>query len=915
MGLKLTFLGGFEATLDGEPLTGFISSKAQALLCYLAVDGRIHSRHALATMFWSDMADKEAMTNLRQVLSNLRKLVGNYVTITRQTAVFNRNTAYWLDVAAFAASVELPLATLEEAAALYKGDFLAGFHVRNAPDFEAWARLQQEWLREHALDIFDRLTEQQIAQGAYRQALASLARQLALEPWREEAHRQRMWLLAKTGQRNAALRQYDVCRRILQQELAIEPAQETTLLYNRIRAARKRPFSPHPHPAASFIGRDQEMNAIGRLLRGTAYRLISIVGLGGMGKTRLALEAIRRWPHLFLDGSFFVRLAAVESEEGVITAVARAIGLHFYGRSPHRQQLITHLHDKEMLLVLDNAEQLVAGDGAAIIPLLIDLLAHAPQLKLLITSRQRLNLRQEWVLPLDGLAVDDNADVLFVERARQHGAVRVDDALSVSRICHLLGGSPLGIELVAGLTAQQSCAAIARQLTEDLDAAAALWRDVMPRHRSLRVVFEQSWRLLPPALRTILARLSLFQGGFSTEAARRVGGAAVSDLQMLADRSLLAAENGRFDLHPVIQQFAEGKLAAMGETEAIWAAYGGYYADFLQQRELTAATPLMLAEIEGEWSNIATAWGWMMAGKRVTVVCQSIIPLFTFLEARARYQEGASMMGKVVNQFAALTDASDARLAYGYALMFQGAFIGSMGRFSDALANHERSFLIFQSLPNERAMAWSLNYHALNLQDLGRYDEAEAYCQRGLALYQQLNDENGIASAIKTLGHIDYNGGRWEQAREHYEQTAVLYKKLGNQRESTTALLNLGNIAYIQGAYAEAKSLYRERLAFTEKTGDLSGVARSTHNLGITALALKEYDEAKRFLKRSIQIGSSISAWQIVAASYEILGDVALAQNEREAAQAAYRQGVAFARKGQSEVLLAGVSKKLANLG
>jgi tetratricopeptide (TPR) repeat protein len=571
---------------------------------------------------------------------------------------------------------------------------------------------------------------------------------------------------------------------------------------------------------------------------------------------------------------------------------------------------------------------LVAGDGAAIIPLLLDLLVQAPQLKLLITSRQRLNLRQEWVLPLDGLAADDNAGVLFVERARQHGTVRVNDAPSVNRICRLLGGSPLGIELVAGLTAQQSCAAIARQLTQDLDAAAASWRDVMPRHRSLRVVFEQSWRQLPPPLQTTLARLSLFQGGFSAEAARRVCGAAESDLRLLVDRSLLAGENGRFDaqptavaqgkrfdLHPVIQQFAQGKLDAMGETGAIWAAYGGYYADFLQQREPTIAEPPTLAEIDGEWSNIAAAWGWMMAEERVTAVCQSIIPLFTFLETRARYQEGASMMGEAVNMLAAVANSPDARLAYGYALMFQGAFIGNMGRFNDALAKHKRSLPIFQSLSNEQAMAWSLNYHALNLQDLGRYDEAETYCQRGLALYQKLNDKSGIASAIKTLGHIDYNSGRWEQAREHYEQTAVLYEKLGNRRESSAMLLNLGNIAYKQGAYAEAKARYSESLLFKEVIGDLSGIARATHNLGITALALKEYEEARRFSNRSIQTSLSINVRQVTASSYNLLGDVAVAQNEHEAARAAFRQALALAREGQYEALIAKVSEKLATLG
>src|SRR5215217_3016499 len=234
--LELSLLGSPEVRLDGNPITGFRSSKAQALLYYLAVTGRSHTRLALAGLLWGDLSDTQARLSLTQCLSNLRQLVGDYVVIERQSAAFNREQLYWLDVEPFVAGAGSPhpeaaLQQQEEAVALYRGDFLEGFYVREAPEFETWALAEQARLRKLAVQALQTLAAHHTRQGDLGQAITDTRRLLSLEPWQEEAHRQLMLLLAQSGQRSAALEQYAICRRILQEELAVEPAPETVALY------------------------------------------------------------------------------------------------------------------------------------------------------------------------------------------------------------------------------------------------------------------------------------------------------------------------------------------------------------------------------------------------------------------------------------------------------------------------------------------------------------------------------------------------------------------------------------------------------------------------------------------------------------------------------------------------------------
>lgn len=247
-GLYLRLLGAPEITLNEAPVTGFISNKVLALLSYLVITGRSHRREALAGLLWGEASEELARKSLSMALSNLNRLLGPYLYIDRQTVAFNRQSAYWLDVAAFCQHVNPAIqqhnqgeplnqdhiAALEEAVELYRGHFLEGFYLREGRMFEAWALAQQQWLRQLMLQALHILTENYLTCGHYTSGIETANRLLAIEPWQEEAHRQLMLLLALSGRRNAALAQYETCRRLLAQELGVPPEEETTRLYHAI---------------------------------------------------------------------------------------------------------------------------------------------------------------------------------------------------------------------------------------------------------------------------------------------------------------------------------------------------------------------------------------------------------------------------------------------------------------------------------------------------------------------------------------------------------------------------------------------------------------------------------------------------------------------------------------------------------
>ena len=467
--LEFALLGTAAITLDGKEVSGQVPAKSQALLYYLAVTGCPQSREKLAGLLWGDKPEAKAKANLRKSLSTLRQVFGDALIITRPTAAFNRETDYWLDVEAFESALaqDAPasesLEPLGEAVELYRGEFLEGLSVRQALGFEEWVLGERERLRQLAIQALHRLSEAYSVRGEVAAAIETTNRLLALEPWQEEAHRQLMTLLARSGQQSAALAQYEVCRRILAEELGVEPLPETQALLQRLKTKRESTSHNLPPQATPFVGRQTELAQIARYLGRSDCHLLTLIGAGGIGKTRLALQAAGQALDDFADGVYFVPLARISSPEFLVPTIGEAIRYPLSGEADPKKQLLRHLQQKEMLLVLDNFEHLLSSPGGndSGQDLLLEMVTMAPKLKLLVTSRERLNLQAEWLLTLHGLPYPP-AETAFGEETFEavdlfvQGAHRVRPEFDLSaewpevvRICRLLDGMPLGIELAA----------------------------------------------------------------------------------------------------------------------------------------------------------------------------------------------------------------------------------------------------------------------------------------------------------------------------------------------------------------------------------------------------------------------------------------------------------------------------------
>ncbi|MEZ4863068.1 MAG: BTAD domain-containing putative transcriptional regulator [Caldilineaceae bacterium] len=718
--LKLTFLGAPSIIGGTEELTAHWTPKVSALLIYLATTGQLHTRDVLADLLWSELSSQQARNNLRYTLPELRNLLDDYLLITPQTIEFNRQLPYWLDVEVLRTTLTADLTTidtplLQNVVDLYQGDFLAGFRVRNAPVFESWVTTQQEELRTLAGQGLQRLAERYLTAADYTAGLATTQRLLALEPWHEAAHRLRMHCLALDGQPAAALSQYEQLQQLLADELGVQPSTETTALYQEIRAGTfQQAYYPHKRPLIKtitsprrtlasvvrhnlpgqltpFFGREEEIRALYAQLQKDDYRLITLVGEGGVGKTRLALAVAQAFyderftfdaakaetvphretvteHHQFPDGIWFVPLVSLaggeDLPERLAVAIAQAMNFSFSSTLPVTKQLLTYLRTKKALLILDNFEHLVSGAD-----FLIDLLHQAGALQLLVTSRQLLNLQAEYPWHVDGLPIpaDDTCDnideyssvALFVERARRvhpNFLLTATNRSAVVRICRFVHGLPLGIELAAALTKEYSCQQIYQAVTQNYAVLTTTMRDLPPRHRSIKATLDYSRQLLTPQVAQIFTCCSIFQDSFEQSAAEAITGATPAALQVLVNQSLLQqARRGadqRFAMHEFVRQYAMEQMQTQPAVlERLREQHATYYLALLaRERERFVCDIVALQRMQHELDNLRLAWRWAVDHMRLDLLGQSCHALAQFYQLFSLYTEGEFTFGQAVTR-------------------------------------------------------------------------------------------------------------------------------------------------------------------------------------------------------------------------------------------------------------------------
>jgi predicted ATPase/DNA-binding SARP family transcriptional activator len=844
--------------------TSFQLDKRHQLLAYLAYQQDWVSREYLAYLFYPDTSTEQGRHNLRNVLRRMQSVKWLEGLET------NRDYLRWqveTDVMQFNKALEND--ALEEALSLYKGSLLQGLESGDNNEFVNWLEAERTKLHSKWRNAVLQYAEQLSTLGHYSKSAEVLGKLLETDNLDEEALKSYMTIMAQAGKTFEALEAYKGFQNRLQDELGLEPTSSTEQLATNIRtgtlvleakpvtssvAVAERPERFLPVPAQAIIGRELELSSIIHRFSEENCRLVTLLGTGGVGKTRLALEAAHELEKQYKDGVFFIVLDSVTSASAIPLKIAETLEL-----DPHTEnvakRVIDGIGDEEILLILDNFEHLL--DDTTFIS---NLLRYCPKLHLLVTSRERLNLEEEWLLPLQGLsyakesssleeAVTSDAVNLFVQRAKRvqpHFSLTEETLNDVLEICRLVDGTPLGLELAAVWVRAMTPKEIARDITYCLDFLRSDSRNLPKRQQSIRAVFDHSWKLLTAKEQDVLRKLSIFQGGFEREAANSVAGAPVAVLAALLDKSLLEVDNtGRYRFHPLLQQYAREELSKLSDEETdTKKRHASYYWNFVESikgNRIAQLQPQTLSRLETELGNLRSALDWGIANNDTAFALKFCSNLGAFWFRRGYFSEGRTYCKAALALPQTPPDEPRARV-----LLYAGSLANRQGDYQEAKTFFEASLELSKNLNLQHGIA-SI-YH--NLGGLayrqGDFTLAKRYYQKTLEMDRRAGDQYRLAYSLLSLGITMNVLGETEEAEPFILESLKLARSLNYGSLIAGGLCELGRTREQQGQWQEARRLYEESLGISRDFKDVYNQAHTLHRVGI--LAFKEGDYTNAFL-------------------------------------------------------------------
>ena len=972
-------------TLGGLELhdSSFQRPKTLLLLAYLALEGAKERQH-LSTLLWPVATAKERQHRLRVMLSQLKK---------EAAGVFEADKSrVWVTIRTDAKDFlnRFESGRYEEAIEHYRGPFLQGFQQSGwSVELEEWVVGTREFLAARAREALLRLGEEEAARGRFDEAAQHaeaaylVANAAAIEP--EDLARCCVLLVAGKHVRAAEIRReaQDFGVPVL-----VSPGEARAHLSQVADATTPRTHRLPPQTTA-FLGRTQELVDIRRLLLDEAdCRLLTLVGPGGAGKTRLALAAATQALDAFPGGAGFASLASVSEAASIVPTIAEALRFRFYGQTDPKDQLLDYLSQKQLLLVLDNLEHLL--DGAH---LLSEMLARAPQVVVLATSRERLQLQEEWVYRVRGLSYpagdeltlkgpadsgtsDANAYTavqLFLQRARQAEpgfAPSTDEMVAVGRICQLVEGMPLGLELAAPWVRALSCREIAAEIEHDLDFLSTSLRNVPERHRSLRVVFEQTWGRLSPSERDVLMKLSVFRGGWTRQAAEAVAGATLPLLSALVDKSLVRRTRlGRFEMHELIRQFARTQLEAdQREVEQNRQRHQDHFLSFLETRTAGvkgAKQKAALAEIGADMDNVRLAWRGAVANRNARGIERAAECLFVFylytsghfegegtfrvaagamLDAPDKHQtdsrpgnlvahdEHASLVSFLLaaqGYFLSRTREPNAGLALlgqalaimrragvrdrrreGFALLWQAWALNYQGRFVESVARVSECLPLFTEAADHWAVGWSLLLWGNSLNNK-RPAEAEEILQRALAACRESGDRSIVGYVTHNLAIVVTTLGRYAEARRYGAQAMALFRELDNKLGLGYAYARQGTVATPEGKYKQAVQAFERAIACFDEVRTPLNVVASQHSLATVYRLQGNHAHAHQLYRQALAVATASDNQFHIASCLTGLGCLAHDQGRLPRAQRLLREALDIWRHLELEVRIADTLHRL----
>jgi len=904
---QLSFFGGLHLTLGDQDLTRPLSVKAQGLVCYLACDRRPQTRSKLAGMFWSDKPEADALRSLRVDLTKMRKYIAPYLDVTRQNLSFLDNGTHWLDTQTFDHHLQLAQNAdglvarthLREATQLYTGEFLEGYLPGDALGFEEWMLVEQEGYRSRALAAMEKLLDLDIGQQEYDGAIECASKILWVDPWREEAHRSLMWLYMKNGQRAAALRQYDQCLAVLENELGVEPEPQTVQLWQQIKeqegasvtetqplllpqAATKEenPFQAPPQ-VPFFSGRDAELDQLKtQIEEGRGVQVICVAGMGGVGKTSFAVEFAHQNKDIFADGVLWA--SAANNPETIAERWAVAYGYDFRGipRIEDRLRAVRGmLAEKQALIVVDGVE--VAARVKPLIP------TNGKSVVLVTVRNADL---------ADALAASlFDLNVLTVENGRSllsHilGEDRVEREQSAAiEICRALQNLPLALA-IAG---QYLVGRPRRRLDDFLQRLKkSPMLDETDSAGAVRTSFNISWTALDQVQRRVFALLAVFEGrAFNAAAMAHIADRDFYEMQdhldALVTRSLLIEQGQEYyRQHALLSHFADGKLGDKREPSLRMV---DYYSKFTDEYSTD------YQKLGEEWDNLDAAVQimsdehlWQTLFRVNQNLNQAWFAQGLFDRAQRAYRLGYE---------GALTLEDDRHI--GENLYWQGMSVLEQGQYDKARSFFEPAFAIFEELDDVVSIS-DIQYDLARIHLFqARHEEAKELLERSLIVKQALNDQKGVgqikyrqAILMNRLSKFDKALKYGNEARLIQEQTnskldlvrtlrelVLVYsqveefdlaqsigkrafelaQELGDLGELATIMYVLANVNRGQKQFESALELAQESLILFEKMGDIAMQAHALLQIGLVYRGTRNFDGCLVYSEKSLRLYQQIS--------------------------------------------------------
>jgi predicted ATPase/DNA-binding SARP family transcriptional activator len=925
--LGLEFLGLPQVHLDDTPVATD-RRKAIALIAYLAVNDVNHSpqkysRDSLSALLWPDYDQARAFSNLRRTIWEIHQVLGeSWLIAERESVCLNEEAKIDLDVARFLDLISqgrqqtetaLRVPPLGDAVKLYRNHFLTGFSLKDAPNFNEWAFAESENLRRQLAEALIMLIESYCAQNQTESAIPYARRLVALDPLNESAHRQLMEVYLQGGQHSAALKQYQIFEQILRKELNLDPQPETRSLYKKIRKGEVKPVQvkkslesitpPHnlPLQLSTFIGREKQQNEMIHLI--AKRRLVTLVGAGGIGKTRLSLQVGQRLLNNYPDGVWFIALDSLSDPTLVPQTVAAVFDIHDTTGRPITQTLIDSLREKTALLIFDNCEHLLESCAQLITAILQD----CPNVKIFATSRGTLNLTGETVIYIPSLSIPEQ-DVasdhlteyesigLFTERAalvQLSFRLTNQNAQAVVEICRKVDGIPLAIELAAARVDVLQVEEILRQLQDSFALLASDSIAILPRHQTLQASMDWSWGLLTVPERTLLQQLSVFAGGWTLETAQAVCDGDVLGLtSALVKKSLIvvnqvAGRETRYRFHEIVREYALRKLSESDYEGNLQTRHLTYFLSLAEHAEAALrgqARVEWMERLDDELDNLRAALSW---ADKIDVEAGLYLAgrLMRYWES-SDLQEGIRWLEKFLHK----PESQNSPLARAVALHTYGWLLTWLQRFRLARTVTEESLMLFQTLGDQQGEIDTLIslanidqfvndldsgtkrlHRALDLsQALGdrwrqavalgflgwdRRDQQQAFAnwEKAIQLYREVGDQIYLANLLSLLAQFRVLNGDIQVGEKYLDESILLWhsNKRANAWEHPKIVKSL--ILLIHGDYEQAYAILQEALVSAQETGNRMSYLWSRVRLGYVALRAGNLVEAHSLLVETLQ--------------------------------------------------------------